>query len=802
MMNAAIESAAVEAEEAGDANGASSALLRVLVPLLWRRLNQAGRRHLWACCREARRIASRTVEALSLEKSEWEPAECADAVAGLRGMLERRCRPRSLNLTFRKGPERWPEPETSAFRLRVLAELRAVFPPPLVALSLTGLPLTEEVVRAITEAAPLLVSLSLQHYDLSHDTAHPDSTPSTPAVSGVQGLLHLTAPHLQRLSLSLAGPAGSPAPADGLGPLLLRCSRLEALSLRWCCSKVPVASSRVLGGVLAQLPALRSLELVLPEDDEAGAEAGSLVLTCLPQLTRLVVLRGNGVLRLGSVLPAVAQMRGLADLRLLRHKLRPAHLLQLAALTALTRLHIGGVWATDELVHNGGQAAGYGLRAAGAPPLVPLPAQLRVLVLSSLATASEIAALELRPRLQLQLEGITMKGEDKDADGRLRSLAAESLLAACRQLVGRLCKCDNDLGPELDPAGAPQPFTITVPSAAAPASWPDLYGTLFAALQPVMLRHLTINEALLTVLDVGVLVRHLPLLEDLGLHCAVELPSLPLLLRLKRLRCLHLYPEEKDLEEGWDSELALRAALLVLCAESHSLTEVNLWFLPDPDPDDPLVAAAYAAADWLTEELPSLRGDPPEVCVIIMDSSDDDEEGGSEDEVSEDEDNEEEGSEEDEVLMTFKPDLAARVKACADAGADIVRITVQGKKEAEACMRIREQLFKDRYDTPLVADIHFQPTVAMMVAEAFEKFAASGQFAATPASPGCSVMWMGLGGLPLRQRAPVRGQHARERRTRPAALLLAPRRPKENLRPVACPPLGLHLPHDALVAAA
>ena len=26
-----------------------------------------------------------------------------------------------------------------------------------------------------------------------------------------------------------------------------------------------------------------------------------------------------------------------------------------------------------------------------------------------------------------------------------------------------------------------------------------------------------------------------------------------------------------------------------------------------------------------------------------------------------------------------------------------------------------------RYDTPLVADIHFQPTVAMMVAEAFEK---------------------------------------------------------------------------------
>lgn len=36
-----------------------------------------------------------------------------------------------------------------------------------------------------------------------------------------------------------------------------------------------------------------------------------------------------------------------------------------------------------------------------------------------------------------------------------------------------------------------------------------------------------------------------------------------------------------------------------------------------------------------------------------------------------------------------------QVKACADAGANIVRITVQGRKEAEACMKIREQLFKD-----------------------------------------------------------------------------------------------------------
>ena len=36
-----------------------------------------------------------------------------------------------------------------------------------------------------------------------------------------------------------------------------------------------------------------------------------------------------------------------------------------------------------------------------------------------------------------------------------------------------------------------------------------------------------------------------------------------------------------------------------------------------------------------------------------------------------------------------------QVKKCADSGADMVRITVQGKQEATACYKIREQLFKD-----------------------------------------------------------------------------------------------------------
>ncbi len=62
-----------------------------------------------------------------------------------------------------------------------------------------------------------------------------------------------------------------------------------------------------------------------------------------------------------------------------------------------------------------------------------------------------------------------------------------------------------------------------------------------------------------------------------------------------------------------------------------------------------------------------------------------------------------------------------QVIKCADEGFDLVRITVQGMKEAEACHKIREGLFKRGYDIPLCADMHFQPKVAMKVAEAFEK---------------------------------------------------------------------------------
>lgn len=62
-----------------------------------------------------------------------------------------------------------------------------------------------------------------------------------------------------------------------------------------------------------------------------------------------------------------------------------------------------------------------------------------------------------------------------------------------------------------------------------------------------------------------------------------------------------------------------------------------------------------------------------------------------------------------------------QVMRIADTGFDLARITVQGKREANAAMKIREGLFKKGYDIPLCADMHFQPLVAQMVADAVEK---------------------------------------------------------------------------------
>lgn len=56
-----------------------------------------------------------------------------------------------------------------------------------------------------------------------------------------------------------------------------------------------------------------------------------------------------------------------------------------------------------------------------------------------------------------------------------------------------------------------------------------------------------------------------------------------------------------------------------------------------------------------------------------------------------------------------------------DAGADLVRVTVQGVKEAENLKNIREELNKRGYHQPLCADIHFNPHAAEAAIRNVEK---------------------------------------------------------------------------------
>ncbi|QCE03250.1 4-hydroxy-3-methylbut-2-en-1-yl diphosphate synthase [Vigna unguiculata] len=65
------------------------------------------------------------------------------------------------------------------------------------------------------------------------------------------------------------------------------------------------------------------------------------------------------------------------------------------------------------------------------------------------------------------------------------------------------------------------------------------------------------------------------------------------------------------------------------------------------------------------------------------------------------------------MTTTDTKDIAGTVEQVmriADKGADIVRITVQGKKEADACFEIKNTLVQKNYNIPLVADIHFAST--------------------------------------------------------------------------------------------
>lgn len=58
---------------------------------------------------------------------------------------------------------------------------------------------------------------------------------------------------------------------------------------------------------------------------------------------------------------------------------------------------------------------------------------------------------------------------------------------------------------------------------------------------------------------------------------------------------------------------------------------------------------------------------------------------------------------------------------CIKAGAELVRITAPSKNEAENLRAIRDELHRQGYTTPLIADIHFTPNAAEIAARIVEK---------------------------------------------------------------------------------
>ncbi len=62
-----------------------------------------------------------------------------------------------------------------------------------------------------------------------------------------------------------------------------------------------------------------------------------------------------------------------------------------------------------------------------------------------------------------------------------------------------------------------------------------------------------------------------------------------------------------------------------------------------------------------------------------------------------------------------------QIMRLADFGCEIVRMTVQGMKEADSCEAIKNGLLQKGYEIPLVADIHFYPPAASRVIDFVDK---------------------------------------------------------------------------------
>ena len=76
------------------------------------------------------------------------------------------------------------------------------------------------------------------------------------------------------------------------------------------------------------------------------------------------------------------------------------------------------------------------------------------------------------------------------------------------------------------------------------------------------------------------------------------------------------------------------------------------------------------------------------------------------------------------MANTDTNDIAGSIEQamrCFDAGAELLRFTAQGSREAEAVGVIKHELVERGYSQPLVADIHFNPNVADRAAEVVDK---------------------------------------------------------------------------------
>ncbi|MDE6489421.1 MAG: flavodoxin-dependent (E)-4-hydroxy-3-methylbut-2-enyl-diphosphate synthase, partial [Paramuribaculum sp.] len=76
------------------------------------------------------------------------------------------------------------------------------------------------------------------------------------------------------------------------------------------------------------------------------------------------------------------------------------------------------------------------------------------------------------------------------------------------------------------------------------------------------------------------------------------------------------------------------------------------------------------------------------------------------------------------MASTSTMDTQASVEQCRRiiaAGAELVRFTAQGVREAQNLGEIRRQLRESGITVPLVADIHFNPRAAFAAAEIVEK---------------------------------------------------------------------------------